>query len=45
MKKLLVLVMVLFMLGSCEVTSHGTSGRARVEIGVDATDTMGHRDD
>ena len=35
MKKLLVLVMMLFMLGSCEITSHGTSGRARVDIGVD----------
>lgn len=35
MKKLLILVMVLFMLGSCEVTSRGFRGNTRVEIGVD----------
>ena len=35
MKKLLVLVIVLFMLGSCEVTSPGYRGRSRIEIGVD----------
>jgi hypothetical protein len=35
MKKLLMLIFVLFMLGSCEVTSRGISTNGRIEIGVD----------
>jgi hypothetical protein len=35
MKKLLFLVMMLFVLGSCEVTNHGVRTSGRIEIGVD----------